>query len=246
MKLPLLLVTGLFLLSSCKPSQPSKITATDTGKPGPGAQTIKGGDVTFTLAADGKPLTYTRGNSTNLLSPRNPSPGFYMTTGSGPEEKTIPFISAESKHDKLILTAADKTRATLAVNAGQNYFSFRLEKLENVPKDSEPVLNFRLDFNNVFPEFVSFDYMCPTSSRWASIRCFGTATWPYLWRRCDRDPLGGFAFFVPQGEDDHNETMLRIWTGKKCHIRKSRENGPTSARKPGCRSGKRPLKMETS
>jgi hypothetical protein len=211
----LLGTAGVLLLASCKPSVPSKIAATDTGKPGPGAQTIQGGDVTLTLAADGKPLTYTRGNGTNLLNTKDASPGFYMTTGSGPEEKTIPFTSAESKPGKLILTAEDKTRATLAVNAGQNYFSFRLEKLENVPKDSQPVLNFRLNFNNALAEFVPFDYMCLTSTRWASIRYFGTATWPYLWRRGDRDPLGGFAFFVPQGEDDHNETMLRVWTEEK-------------------------------
>ena len=62
----LLLSTGLFLLASCKPPEPSKITATDTSKSGLEPQTIKGGDVTMTFSADGKPLTYTRGNGSNL------------------------------------------------------------------------------------------------------------------------------------------------------------------------------------
>ncbi len=211
----LVLTTGLFVLSSCKPPEPPKITATDSGKSGPGGQTIKGGDVTMSFAPDGKPLSFTRGNSTNLLNPKDPGPGFYMTTGSGAEEKTIPFTSLESKDGKLILTADDKTRATLAVNAGRRHISFRLEKLENVPKDSEPVLNFKLNFSNACPEFIPFDYMCITSGKWASLRCFGTASWPYLWKRGDRDPLGGFAFFVPENEDDHNETILRIWTEEK-------------------------------
>jgi dipeptidyl aminopeptidase/acylaminoacyl peptidase len=134
MKYPLLLLVtaGLLLLPSCKPPEPPKITATDTGKSGPGGQTIKGGDVSLSFAPDGKPLTFTRGNSSNLLNTKDPGLGFYMTTGAGAEEKTIPFTSLESKDGKLILTADDKTRATLAVNAGRRHISFRLEKLENV------------------------------------------------------------------------------------------------------------------
>ena len=129
----LLLTAGLFLLPACKPPVPPKVNATDTGKSGPGAQTIKGGDVTMSFSADGKPLSFTRGNGTNLINTQNPGQGFYMTTGSGPDEKIIPFTSLESKDGKLILTAADKTRVTLAVNAGNSYISFRLEKIENVP-----------------------------------------------------------------------------------------------------------------
>jgi hypothetical protein len=211
----LLLLAAALFLASCKPPEPPKITATDTGKSGPGAQTIKGGNVTLTFAADGKPLAYSRGNASNILNPKDPGPGFYMTTGSGAEEKTIPFTSIESKDGKLILTADEKTRATFAVNAGPNYFSFRLEKLENVPKDSEPVLHFKLNFNNVCPQFLPLDYMCATSGKWASMRCFGTASWPFLWKRGASDPLGGFAFFVAESQEDHNEALLRMWTTEK-------------------------------
>jgi len=52
---------------------PSKITATDTGKPGPGAQTIKGGNVTLTLSVDSKPLSCIRENSTNLFNTKEMS-----------------------------------------------------------------------------------------------------------------------------------------------------------------------------
>jgi hypothetical protein len=239
----LLLAAGVFLLPSCKPPEPPKITATETGKSGPGAQTIKGGNVTLTFAADGKPLAYARGNATNILNPKDPGPGFYMTTGSGAEEKTIPFTSIESKDGKLILTADDKTRATLAVNAGPNYFSFRLEQLENVPKDSEPVLNFKLNFNNACPQFVPFDYMCITSGRWASIRCFGTASWPFFWKRGASDPLGGLWRRTRRTTTKPSSACGRT---KKCRTRRSRVSGPTSGQKPGCRSGRRPLKMETS
>ena len=53
----LLLAGGLCLLASCKPPVSSEITATDTGKSGPGAQTIKGGNVTFSLSNNGKPVS---------------------------------------------------------------------------------------------------------------------------------------------------------------------------------------------
>ena len=212
----LLLATGLLLLTSCKPSPPPKITATDTGKSGSGPQTIRGGNVTFSLSAEGKPLSYTIGNGTDLLRSYDRGPGFYMTTGTGAEEKTIPFTSSESKDGKLILTAEDKTRVTLAVNAGDRFISFRLEKIEDVPKNTEPVLHFMVNFQSgVFPETVPFDYMCLSGGRFETIRSYSKATWPYLWQRGENDPLGGFAFFIPQNDEEHNEALLRIWTEEK-------------------------------
>jgi hypothetical protein len=56
-RLRILLTGALFLLASCKPPVSSEITATDTGKIEPGAQTIKGGNVTFSLSNNGKPVS---------------------------------------------------------------------------------------------------------------------------------------------------------------------------------------------
>ena len=217
MKRSLILVTAaLCLLTACKASVPPKITATDTGKSGPGAQTIQGGNVTLLLSAESKPVSYTIGDGTNLLRPNDPGPGFYLTTGTGAEEQTIPFISVESKDGQLILTAEDKTRVTLTVNAGDRFISFRLQKIENVPKDSEPVLHFMMNFQTgVKPETVPFDYMCLPGGRHETMRSYLKATWPYLWERGEFDPLGGFAFFVPQNDEEHNEALLRIWTEEK-------------------------------
>jgi len=212
----LLLTAGICLLASCKPAQPPKVTATETGKSGPGAQTIKGGNVTLTLSADGKPLSYTIGNSSNLLREGDRGLGFYMTVGAAPKVKTIPFVSAESKDGKLILMAEDKTRVTLAVNAGDRFISFRLEKIEDVPKDAEPILNFMVNFKSgVAPETVPFDYMCLAGGRFETRRSYTQASWPYLWQHAGNDPLGGFAFFVPQNDEEHNEALLRIWTEEK-------------------------------
>lgn len=87
-------------------------------------QTIKGGDVTMKLGGGGKPLSFTRGNGGNLINTADPSPELYLTTLSGSEEKTIPIIFVESKNGKLIAIAADGTRVTFAVNAGQAHISF--------------------------------------------------------------------------------------------------------------------------
>ena len=214
-KNPLLLLgaAGLLLLASCKPSPPPKVTATDTGKSGPGAQTIKGGNVTFMLSAEGKPLSYTIGNSTNLLFPDNFGPGFYLTTGTGAEEKTIPFVSSESKDGNLILTAEDKTRVTIAVNAGDRFISFRLENIENAPDGTQPVLNFRTSFQRGhFPEMVPLDYIVGTDGNAGTVRLYAHATWPLYWKRGADDPKGGIAFFIRRNDEEHNEALLRIWT----------------------------------
>ena len=212
----LLLTAALCLLSACKASVPPKITATDTGESGPGAQTIKAGNATLLLSADAKPLSYTIGDGENLLRPDAGGPGFYLSTGTGAAAKTIPFVSSESKDGKLILTAEDNTRVTLAVNAGDRFISFRLEKIEDVPKDTEPTLNFVMNFKpGIFPETVPFDYMCLAGGRQETVRSFIKATWPFLWQRGDHDPLGGFAFFVPRNDEEHNEALLRIWTEEK-------------------------------
>jgi len=87
-------------------------------------QTIKGGDVTMKFGAGSKPLSFTRGNGGNLINTADPSPGLYLTTLSGSEDKTVPIIFVESKNGKLIATAADGTRVTFAVNAGQAHISF--------------------------------------------------------------------------------------------------------------------------
>jgi hypothetical protein len=247
MKYPLLIIAALFLLVSCKPPEPPEpseppkppqINATETGKSGLGGQTIKGGDVTMTFSADGKPLTFTRGNRSNLINTQNPGMGFYLTTGSGPDEKIIPFTSLESQDGKLILTAADNTRATLAVNAGNSHISFHLEKIENVPNGSEPILKLQATFNNICPMSVPLDYMVEPGNFYAPRRVTLNAAWPFYWMRGDNDPLGGFAFFVPLNDDDHNETLLRIWTGTIYRIRRSMANGPTSAPRHGSRSGR--------
>ncbi len=211
---PLLIAIGLCLLSlPCNASAAPSITATDTGESGAGAQTIQGGNVTFSLSEDAKPVSYTIGNGTNLLLANNPGPGFYLTLGTGAEEKTIPFVSSESKDGKLILTAEDNTRVTLAVNAGDRFISFRLEAIEDVPKDTEPTLNFKVHFQlKIYPETVPFDYMCLVGGRFETVRSYTKVTWPYFWQRGEHDPLGGFAHFVPQNDEEHNEALLRIWT----------------------------------
>lgn len=166
----------------------------------------------MSFAPDGKPVSFTRGNGTNLINTTNAGPGFYLTTGSGTDEKTIPFTSLESKDARMLLTTADNTCVTLSVNAGQSHISFRIEKIEGVPEGSEPVLRFKTTFNNVSPEVVPLDYMTVVGGICAPRRVSTDVSWPFFWKRGDTDPLGGFAFFVPLNEEDHNESLLRIWT----------------------------------
>ena len=211
-----LLASGLVLLSACKPAPTPKITATETGQSGEGGQTIRGGNVTFSLSAEGKPLSYTIGNGTNLLRPDNTGPGFYLISGNSTATKKVRFVSSESQDGKLILTAEDKTRVTFAVNAGDRFISFRLEKIEDIPKGANPILYFQVNFQlGILPESFPLNYMCSTGGRDQTNSSLIIASWPYLWKRADNDPLGGFAFFVPMNDEEHNEALLRLWAEEK-------------------------------
>lgn len=195
-----------------KPAGQPKILATETGNSGPGAQTINGGDVIMTFGADGKPLSFTRGSGENLIRTADPGPGFILTYGRGASEKIVPLTSLESKDGNLIASAGpDQARVTFAVTAGPSHIAFQIKQIENIPPTDTPVLSFQANFNNVCPEVVPLDYMTYSRGLWASVRSFISVSWPYLWNRGDGDPLGGFAFFVPLNDEDHNESLLNIW-----------------------------------
>jgi hypothetical protein len=197
------------------PADHPAIVATATGESGPGGQTITGGNVRMILSAEGTPLAFMRGKGANLINAKNPGLGFFLTTGSPPDEKTIPIASLESKDGRLSLTAADGSRFTLAVNAGNSHISFQLVDVADVPEGSEPVLRFQATFDNICPAVVPLDYMTVTGDFYAPRRVTMNVAWPYIWKRAASDPLGGVAFFVPLDDADHNESLLRIWTEEK-------------------------------
>ena len=74
------------------------------------------------------------------------------------------------------------------------------------------LVNFQ---SRVKPETVPFDYMCLAGGRFETLRSHCKGSWPSLWQRANNDPLGGFAFFVPQNDEEHNEAMFHIWIEEK-------------------------------
>lgn len=165
------------------------------------------------FAADGRPLSFIRGGGPNLIRQADPGPGFFLTSGTGASAITTRLSSLESRDGDLIASAGpDGPRVTFAVTAGPTHIGFRIKRVDNIPASDKPVLGFRADFDNVCPEVVPFDYMTVSRGEWARRRAFISVSWPYLWRRGPDDPLGGFAFFIPRDDDDHNESLLNIWT----------------------------------
>lgn len=210
---PFITIALLCAAASQAPAAPPTIVATNTGASGPGGQTITGGDVVMTFGANGKPLSFTRGTGPNLIRTVDPGPGFVLTYGTGDAATTLPLTTLESKDNRLIASAGpDKPRVTFAVTTGQTHIGFRIVNVENVAPGDRPVLSFQANFDNVGPEVVPFDYMTVSRGEWARKRSFMSVSWPYLWSRGADDPLGGFAFFIPRDDDDHNESLLHIWT----------------------------------
>jgi hypothetical protein len=195
------------------PARRPTIVATATGEGGPGGQTITGGEVVMTFAPDGRPLSFTRRNGPNLIRQTDPGAGFVLTTGTGASEKSIPLTSLESSGDTLIASAGpDGPRVTFNVSTGRSYIAFRISRIEKINATDKPVVSFGAKFENVAPEVVPLDYMTVSRGVWASHRAMIAVSWPYLWSRAVDDPLGGFAFFIPRDDEDHNESLLQIWT----------------------------------
>lgn len=183
------------------------------GESGPGGTTITGGEVVMTFGADGRPQSFARRNGPNLIRQSDPGPGFFLTYGSGTTERQLPLNSLERKGDTLIASAGpDGPRVALTARAGLSHIAFRIEEIANVPPGEKPVVGFQANFNGVSPEVVPLDYMTVSRGGWAAARHLIAVSWPYWWRRNADDPLGGFAFFIPLDDDDHNESLLRVWT----------------------------------
>jgi hypothetical protein len=194
-------------------SDAATIVASATDSSGPGAQTITGGDVVMTFDADGNPLSFTRGGGKNLIRKADPGRGFFLTYGTGSTATVRPLSSLESRDGSLVASAGPAgPRVAFRVTAGRTHIGFRITSVENVPAADRPVLGFEANFDTVHPEVVPLDYMTVSRGEWAARRCFISVSWPYLWSRGADDPLGGFAFFVPRDDDDHNDALLHIWT----------------------------------
>lgn len=165
---------------------------------------------TFQLrfASDGKPASLRAANDELLFGPK-PGNGFSLAL----KNAQVPLTDVSMQGDKLVARSANGTQSVVFdVHRGAQYLAFRLEELRGVPASSPLTLQFEMNTSSR-ARVLELDYMTQARSDGDGPR----VNWNYLWHRSESktDPLGGFALYVRQNDDDEDSTLLHIWAEEK-------------------------------
>ena len=93
-----------------------------------------------------------------------------------------------------------------AVRAGERHLAFRLSELRGIEPSERETLRFTL-IGGPDLRLLPLDYMTETTGGAGLLR----VTWPALWNRHPSNPQGGFALYERTGDEDEDETLLRLW-----------------------------------
>ncbi len=92
------------------------------------------------------------------------------------------------------------------VRAGERHLAFRLSELRGIEPSERESLRFTL-IGGPDLRLLPLDYMTETTGGAGPLR----VTWPALWNRHPSNPQGGFALYERTGDEDEDETLLRLW-----------------------------------
>ncbi|MEY4272538.1 MAG: hypothetical protein RL250_1404 [Verrucomicrobiota bacterium] len=102
--------------------------------------------------------------------------------------------------------AGGQPAVVFAVRAGERHLAFRLSELRGIESSQRETLRFTL-VGEPDLRLLPLDYMTETTGGVGLLR----VTWPALWNRHPANPAGGFALYERTGDDDEDETLLRLW-----------------------------------
>jgi len=169
---------------------------------------IGNGRVILKFASDGRPESF-KADSQELLNEGDPGPGFELNgfafNYGRPTSFAFTDLSWDGQH--LVASMKEHIRITFDVKAAERYITFRITRVEGVPKKNLLWLQFRMnaDFK---VKTLPLDYMTHAAQGGCDIR------WPWLWARSASMPLGGFAIYAPSDGADEDETLLQLWANE--------------------------------
>ena len=169
---------------------------------------IGAGKMVLKFASDGRPKSFKAGGK-ELLNEQDPGSGFELKGFDFSERKPVafPFKDLRLDGNQLVASIKDNIRVTLDVKATDRYITFKISRVEGVPKSNLLWLQFKMNVDYM-AKTLPLDYM----TRAATWGC--EVSWPWLWERSEHTPLGGFALSVPADDADADETLLHIWANE--------------------------------
>ncbi len=182
-----------------------------------------GPEVTF--SADGKPASFiVREAEGNLVRTDNPGSGFYLSVFEGDDEREVPLSKVVARDGALIVSPEEGLpRFTFEITRGASYIALKLKRAEGIPDSGGISLHFRMNCRKEI-RVLPLDYMIEA-------RAHGPVTvvanWKHLWHRNPKDPLGGFAVYGLDSDDQNDEALTQIWVNED--IPKPKINGAWTA-----------------
>ncbi len=166
---------------------------------------IGAGRVALTFASDGRPKSF-KADGKELLNEQDPGPGFELKGFAFNYGRPASFAFKDLRWDgkRLVASIKEDIRITFDVKAADRYITFKISRVEGVPKKNLLWLGFKMNVD-VKAKTLPLDYMTQAAHWGCDI------SWPWLWARSESTPLGGFALYAPADDADADETLLQLW-----------------------------------
>lgn len=167
---------------------------------------LKCGSFTLRLDGQGRPQACVRSrDGASLLRPGPGQEGFALVAADG-AATPLPAVRLLSA-GRLEAASADGRQAVVfAVGGGARHLAFRIVELRGLEPEARDTLKFTL-LGGADLRLLPLDYMTETTGGAGLLR----VTWPALWNRHASNPRGGFALYERTGDEDEDETLLRLW-----------------------------------
>lgn len=183
--------------------------------PQPGLRAAEGIKISadsFTLrfSAEGKPDSCVRkADAAEFLPKGRPGEGFFLKGLDGATVRLSRLSLLPDGH-LLASNAEGSKKVRMAVTQGPRHIAFRIESAEGIAPEQFESFHFSA-LSNPQLRVLSLDYMTRADSR--SYGVF--VDWPEFWHRSPENPLGGFVLYETMGDDDEDDTLLRLWVAER-------------------------------
>lgn len=169
---------------------------------------IGAGRVVLTFASDGRPKSF-KADGQELLNEQDPGPGFELKGFAFNYGRPASFAFKDLRWDgkQLVASIKEDIRITFDVKAAERYLTFKISRVEGVPKRNLLWLAFKMNVDDK-AKALPLDYMTQAAHRGCDM------SWRWLWARSGNTPLGGFALYAPSDAADEDETLLHLWANE--------------------------------
>lgn len=161
---------------------------------------------------DGRPASLQTPDGTERLDPNDAGPGFVLRQADydyqRPTETLLARLSRLRVEGSRLTAASEDGQygVDFTVKSTEKYLALRIAALHGIPADPAYSLHFETRTDAAVRAF-ELDYMTAVRRRGSQLE----VNWYNLYNRNECNPPGGFAFYVRTGDDDEDDTILRIW-----------------------------------